>query len=143
MESQIATYHDAELILKLYELRREEVLRKARHWLIFEFNPQTAEELLAFAQGNDTQQHAYFRQVISYWEMAATLVLHGAVKADLFLDSNGEGIFIFAKFNDFREAIQAKTGRPFMRHTAQLIDRYPAARDIFSAILKSIQARTS
>lgn len=143
MESQIATYHDAELILKLYELRREEVLRKARHWLIFEFNPQTAEELLAFAQGNDTQQHAYFRQVISYWEMAATLVLHGAVKADLFLDSNGEGIFIFAKFNDFREAIQAKTGRPFMRHTAQLIDRYPAARDIFNAILKSIQARTS
>ena len=75
--------------------------------------------------------------------MASTLVLHGAVKADLFLDSNGEGIFIFAKFHVFREAIQAKTGRPFMRHTAQLIDRYPAARDIFNAILKSIQARTS
>ncbi len=143
MESQIATYEDATLILKLYELRRETVLRKARHWLIFEFNPVTAEELLAVAQGSGAEENSYFRQVLSYWEMAASLVLHGAVKADLFVDSNGEGLYIFAKFHSFREEYQARVGRPFMRHTAKLIEKYPSARDIYNEMLKSIQARTS
>lgn len=143
MESQIATFEDATLILKLYELRREAVLRKARHWLIFEFNPATIEEYRSVAGASGTEHNDYLRQVLSYWEMAASLVVHGAVKADLFLDSNGEGIFIFAKFHAFRDDIQAKTGRPFMRHTAQLIEKYPAAREIFNAMLKSVQARSS
>ena len=143
MESQIATFEDATLILKLYELRREAVLRKARHWLIFEFNPATIEEYRSVASASGTEHNDYLRQVLSYWEMAASLVVHGAVKADLFLDSNGEGIFIFAKFHAFRDDIQAKTGRPFMRHTAQLIEKYPAAREIFNAMLKSVQARSS
>lgn len=141
MESQIATFEDATLILKLYELRREAVLRKARHWLLFEFNPATIEEYRSVAGAAGTEQNDYLRQVLSYWEMAASLVLHGAVKADLFLDSNGEGIFIFAKFHAFREDLQAKTGRPFMRHTAQLIEKYPAAREIFNAMLQSRMAR--
>ncbi len=81
--------------------------------------------------------------MISYWEMAASLVLHGAVKADLFLDSNGEGLYIYAKFYSFQEELQAKTGRPFMRHTAQLIEKYPTAREIFGAMLKSVQAPQS
>ncbi len=143
MESQIATFEDATLILKLYDLRREAVLRKARHWLLFEFHPKTAEEFLAIARGSGVEENAYYRQVISYWEMAASLVLHGAVKADLFLDSNGEGLFIYAKFYSFREQLQAKTGRPFMRHTAQLIEKYPTARDMFNAMLKSVQATPS
>lgn len=143
MESQIATFEDATLILKLYELRQEAVLRKARHWLISEFNPATVDELLAVVRGSGVEGNAYYRQVTTYWEMAASLVLHGAVNADIFLDSNGEGLYIFAKFHSFREEFQAKTGRPFMRHTAQLIDKYPLARDIFNSMLKSIQARTS
>ena len=98
MESQIATHNDADIILKLYDLRREEVLRKARHWIVFEFNPKTPEEFLAVLQSAGSQENAYFRQVISYWEMAASLVIHGAVKSDLYLDSNGEGILVFAKF---------------------------------------------
>ncbi|HTU51232.1 MAG TPA: hypothetical protein VMF56_11590 [Acidobacteriaceae bacterium] len=141
MESQIATHHDAEIILKLYDLRREEVLRKARHWVVFEFNPKTAEEFLGTLQGGGTQENAYFRQVISYWEMAASLVVHGAVKSDLYLDSNGEGILVFAKFYAFRETYTSKTGFPFMRQTAQLIEKYPMARDRFNARLKMIQDR--
>lgn len=143
MESQIATYEDAKLILKLYELRREEVLRKARHWLIFKFDPKTIEDLFAVVHGYGSEENAYFRQVLSYWEMAASLVLHGAVKADLFLDSNGEGLYIYAKFHALREGYQAKTGRPFMRHTAQLIEKYPTARDIYQGMLKSVQGKTS
>ncbi len=141
MESQIATFEDASLILKLYQLRQETVLRKARYWLLFEFNPATIEEFRAVAQPSGSQENAYYRQVLTYWEMAASLVLHGAVKADLFLDSNGEGIYVFAKFHVFREEMQAKTGRQFMRHTGQLIEKYPHAREIFEGMLKSIQAR--
>ena len=143
MESQIATFEDATLILKLYELRRETVLRKARHWLVFEFNPATAEEFLAVARNSGSEGNAYFRQVLTYWEMAASLVLHGAVKADLFLDSNGEGLYIYAKFYGFREEVQAKTGRPFMRHTAQLIEKYATARELFGTMLKSTQAKSA
>jgi hypothetical protein len=143
MESQIATYEDATIILKLYELRQEAVLRKARQWVSLEFNPATADELLAVAQGSGTQENAYYRQALTYWEMAASLVLHGAVKADLFLDSNGEGLYFFAKFHAFQEEFQARTGRPFMRHTAKLIEKYPMARDIFNSMLKSMRARAS
>lgn len=141
MESQIATHEDANVILKLYDLRREAVLRKARHWLLFEFNPQTAEEFLAVARGSGSQENAWYRQALSYWEMAASLVLHGAVNADLFFDSNGEGLFIYAKFQAFHQAIEEKSGRPFMRHTAKLIEKYPIARDIYSGMLKSLRSR--
>ena len=143
MESQIATHNDADIILKLYDLRREVVLRKARNWMTFEFSPKTSEEFMAVVSGPNAQENAYFRQVISYWEMAASLVIHGAVKSDLFLDSNGEGIYIFAKYYAFQEAYQAKMGRPFMRQTALLIEKYPAAKDRFQAVLKSIQGRAS
>lgn len=142
MESQIATHNDADIILKLYDLRREEVLRKARHWMTSEFNPKTPEEFLAVLQASGSQENAYFRQVVSYWEMAASLVVHGAVKSDLYLDSNGEGIFIFAKLYAFRDVYTEKFGIPFMRQTAQLIEKYPMARDRFNARLKMIQARS-
>ncbi len=139
MESQIATHHDAEIILKLYDLRREALLRKARQWMTAEFNPKTEEEFLAVVADGSSQENAYFRQVITYWEMAASLVVHGALMSDLFMDSNGEGIFIYAKLHAFREAYQSKMGRPFMRLTAQLIERYPTARERFQGMLKSMQ----
>jgi hypothetical protein len=138
MESQIATHNDADIILKLYDLRREALLRKARNWMVMEFSPKNAEEFMAVISVPNTQENAYFRQVISYWEMAASLVIHGAVKSDLFLDSNGEGMYIIAKYHAFREAYQIKMGRPFMRQTALLIEKYPAAKDRFQAILQSM-----
>ncbi len=143
VESQIATYEDARLILKLYELRQEAVLRKARRWLVLEFKPTTADQFWAVARASGSDENAYYRQVLSYWEMAASLVLRGAVKADLFLDSNGEGLFLLAKFQPFREEFQARTGRPLMRHTSQLVEKYSTARDIFNTMLKSAQARPS
>jgi hypothetical protein len=143
MESQTATHHDAEIILKLYDLRREEVMRKARHWLAFEFKPKTVEDIFAVVQNTEAKESAYYRQVISYWEMAASLVLRGAVNADLFLDTQGEGLFFYAKFYAFHEEIQARTGRPFMRHTAQMLEKFPAARTVFDTIMKAQQPRAS
>ena len=138
MESQIATGADAQLILKLYELRTEVVMRKARYWVMFEFQPKTAEEFLAVRHAFGSEQSAWLRQVISYWEMAASFVLHGAVNADMYLDSNGEGIRVYAKFHSLSDGIETITGKRFMRHTSELIEKFPNAREKFQGMLQSI-----
>lgn len=131
MDMQQPSADDAMVILKLYELRQNERLRQARHWVLFTFQPATAEEFLAVAQTSGSDENAFFRQATSYWEMAAAMVLRGAVNADLFLDSNGEGIGILAKFSRFEEAFSAKLHRTLMPKTAELVRRFPAAQAIF------------
>ena len=86
MERMLATPADAEIILKLYELRTEAVLRQARAWMTGEFWPNTAEEFFAVAHNPRDPHNAFFRQVTTYWEMAAAMVLHGAVSVELFVD---------------------------------------------------------
>jgi len=68
---KLSTNNDAELILKLYELRTEPTMREARNWITTEFWPNTAEEFFAVQRGRGTKENAYLRQVTSYWEMAA------------------------------------------------------------------------
>ncbi len=70
--------------------------------MAIEFWPKNLEELRAVSRDMSADQNAYWRQVISYWEMAASLVLRGAVDADLFLDTNGEGLFLYAKFHHWQ-----------------------------------------
>jgi len=98
MQSSLATPADAEIILKLYDLRREDVMRKARAWVIGEFWPVTVDDYYAVANNRDDPHNAYLRQVVTYWEMAAALVLHGSVSAELFVDCNSEGFLLLAKF---------------------------------------------
>jgi len=123
--------------MRLYDLRREETLRKARHFMVFEFQPKTLEELRAVSRDVKAQKNAYWRQAISYWEMAASFALQGAVDPDLFFDSNGEGILIYAKFHHFHAETEKESGNPFMRHTAALIAKYPAAAARYEAFLKT------
>src|SRR4051794_22730415 len=84
----------AELILKLYDLRREETMRKARNW-IFGFNPTSVDEYWKTMM--DPEVGAYLRMVTSYWDMAATMVNQGAIDAELFNATAGEHIMVFAK----------------------------------------------
>lgn len=136
----MATTADAELVLRLYEIRREETLRKARKFLTFDFDPKNVEELRAVSRARGTQENAYWRQAMSYWEMAASLVLRGAVDPDLFLDSNVEGILLYAKYHHFHKDTEAQNG-PFMRNTAALIEKYPQAKSRYEAILKNFVPR--
>jgi len=140
MERMLATPADAEIILKLYKLRTESVMRQARAWVIGEFWPATAEEFLAVASDPRDPHNAYFRQVITYWEMAAALVLHGAVSAELFVDCNGEGFFLLAKFQPILEAIREKMPT-FMQKTSELVGRFAAATTRYEAVVKGIEAR--
>ena len=76
MERMLATPADAEIVLKLYQLRTEAVMRQARAWVTGDFWPVTAEEYLAVAENSADPHNAWLRQVLSYWEMAAAMVLH-------------------------------------------------------------------
>jgi hypothetical protein len=133
----MATAADAELILKLYEMRREETLRKGRRFLVFEFQPTTLEELRVVSRDVKSEHNPSWRQVLSYWEMAASLVLRGALDSDLFLDSNSEGILLYAKFHHFHAETEKQSGNRFMGHTAAMIDTYPAARVRYESFLKN------
>ena len=134
----MATAADAELVLKLYEMRREETLRKSRRFMVFDFQPKTLEELRAVSRDVGSQHNAAWRQAIGYWEMAASLVLRGALDADLFLDSNGEGVLIYSKFHHFHVETEKQSGNPFMRQTAAMIEKYPAAAKLHEGFLRSL-----
>lgn len=137
----MASAADAELLLKLYELRQEETLRKARRFLVFDFNPKTVEDLRVVSRDTKSEHNPSWRQAISYWEMAASLVLRGALDADLFLDSSVEGILLYAKFHHFHAETEKQSGNPFMGRTAELIAKYPAATARYETSLKNFGNR--
>ena len=109
-----ATAHDAQLVLKLYGLRREAEMRKARHFMTVEFWPKDADELIKTANSFPSQENTWLRQVGGYWDMAASLVLQGALNEELFLQPgcSGEMFFIFAKIYPFLKEFREKTNNP-------------------------------
>lgn len=113
--SNIPTPTDAELILKLYDLRREAEMRKARNWWLG-FWPESTEDIVKIATALGTQENAWLRQVGGYWELAASLVLHGTLNRDLFLEGSfsGEMFLIFAKIEPFLKELREKTQSPKM-----------------------------
>ena len=140
MERTLATPADAELILRLYDLRRESVMRQARAWVIGDFWPATVEDFFAVASNPGDTNSAFFRQVTSYWEMAAAMVLHGAVSPDLFSDCNAEGFFLLAKFAPMLELIRARMPG-FLTKTSELVSRFPSAAARYEAVAKNVEAR--
>ncbi len=137
MQSSLATPADAEIILRLYELRREEVMRKARAWVIGEFWPASADDYFAVIGNGADPHNPWLRQVVSYWEMAASMVLHGAVSAELFVDCNGEGFFLLAKFAPFLEAIRERFPT-FLVRTTDVVKRFPVAATRYEVVLKNV-----
>jgi hypothetical protein len=109
-----ATAHDAALIMKLYDLRREAEMRKARNWLMTEFWPQTADEFIKVVNAFPSQENTWLRQVGGYWDMAASFVVQGALNEELFLQPgcSGEMFFIFAKVYPFLKEFREKTNNP-------------------------------
>ena len=139
MERSLATPADAEIILKLYDLRRETLMRQARAWVIGEFWPETADEYFAVAANPADPHNAYVRQVIGYWEMAAALVIHGAVSAELFVDCNAEGFFLLAKFASFLDDIRQRNPM-FLQKTSEMLRRFTAAAAKYEAVQKNVES---
>ncbi len=139
-----ATPVDAELILKLYDLRREAEMRKARNWWLVTFWPETAEDFVKVGMAMGTQENNWLRQVGGYWEMAASLVLHGALNEDLFLETSfcGEMFFIFAKVRPFLAELREKFQSPtMMGNIEKVITRSERGRNTLKAFEERIAAR--
>ena len=116
---------EAGLILKLYELRREETMREARNWYFGEFN---AESMADFTSAMMGQHSGHLRMVVSYWDMAAALVNRGAISLDLFNDANGEQIGVFSKLEPILGEIRAAFAPQFAMNLEKLIDATPNGR---------------
>ena len=128
---------EAGLILKLYELRREETMRKARDWYFREFNPQSMAEFSAAIYG---EHSGHVRMVVTYWDMAAALVNRGAISLDLFNDANGEHIGTFAKIEPLLPEIRKAFGPQYAVHLEKLIDATPNGRQRTAATREQMQA---
>jgi hypothetical protein len=125
-------FEDANLILKLYELRREEVMRKARDWFLSQFNPGSVQDITNAVM---SEQSAYYRMVTTYWDMAASFVNHGAIDEQMFFDANGECLVVFAKIEPFLAEIRSTSNMPqYLQHLEQLITRLPDAQERLTAI---------
>jgi hypothetical protein len=136
------THADAELILKLYDLRREAELRKARSWMVGTFWPQSADEIIAVIRAMNTQENAWFRQVGGYWGMAASFVAHGVLSEELFLEPSfsGEMFFIYAKVAPFLKELREKTQNPgLFANLEKVVTGSPAARDRFAQTSKNVE----
>jgi hypothetical protein len=109
-----ATPDDAQVIMKLYDLRREAEMRKARSWFAAEFWPQDADDFLKVVNSPGTPENAWLRQVGSYWDMAAAFVLSGAVNEELFLQPgcSGEMFFVLGRIYPFLKDLREKIGNP-------------------------------
>ena len=127
---------EAGLILKLYDLRREPVMRDARNWFAT-FNPQNVQD---FMEVLTSERSGSYRMVISYWDMACSLVENGAIDAQMFNDANGEHLFVFAKIEPFLTDLRRETGNPgFLSHLEKVVKQVPDAEERLAAIRERIQ----
>lgn len=115
----------AGLILRLYELRREKRMRKAREWFA-SFQPDSVEDVLTAARGKESP---LFRMVTSYWDMAGALVLHGAIDPVMFQDAGSEHLYVFAKLEPYLAGLREASRQPdYLGRLERLIDAVPEGR---------------
>ncbi|MBL8729063.1 MAG: hypothetical protein JNM25_11570 [Planctomycetes bacterium] len=108
MSKQAPDHHDAELALKVYDLRREPVMRESRDAINRDYWPRNEAEAVAVLKPEHPLNRAY-RQVSTYWEMVYGLCKHGIVNTEFLLDSNGEGLLLFARVEPYVAAIRKAT----------------------------------
>ena len=136
------TAADAELILKLYDLRREAEMRKARSWWAGEFFPENADDFLKVSWAMGTQENNWLRQVSGYWGLAASFVLQGVLNEDLFLQPgfSGEMFLIYAKLQPFIKELREKAGDPHIfLNVEKVITHTKWGRDRLQFMLKRVE----
>ena len=133
----------AELIMQLYDLRREATMREARNWYI-SFLPASAAEIMQAMV--DPKTSGLYRMVLSYWDMAAGFVNRGAIDEEMFMDSGSEALMVFSKIEPFVDEIRTMIGNPnYAKNLETLIMKLPdpkkAMADRREIIKRMIEAR--
>ena len=118
-------HESAELILKLYELRRDETMREARNWFA-RFDPQSAQDVVSAIM--DERSSTYYRMVASYWDMACSLVANGAIDETIFNDANAEHTFVYSKIEPYVAELRTMFNSPGMlKNLEAIVMRQPDA----------------
>lgn len=139
IKSGVPDHEDVNLVLKLYELRRETVMREARHYVGFVWNPKSWEEFASILDVANPH-NAHFRQVATYWEMAATFVNMGALHEELFWNTNGEAVFFYAKVAPYLERARAELYGPrYLTQLESLIKRRPDGAERVQAVTERMR----
>jgi hypothetical protein len=131
----VATYEDASLILQLYEARREPRLREARDWLTGKFQPQSADEVRTVLGARGTPENASWRMVTTYWDMAASFVARGILDSELFLESGGEMLVVWAKVESFIGDLRQANPR-LLKNVERVIEESPSAQERVAELRK-------
>src|SRR5512143_1107165 len=131
-------FESAQWNLQLFDLRREPVLREARAWFLREFNPDTFSDFIQLVR---SERNASFRMVISYWDMAASLVTTGAIDGDAFLAAHGEIYATFSKSHQFLAELRTVSGESeFCKHMEAVVLAAPNAEAILARRREAIRA---
>lgn len=131
-------FESAQLNLQLFDLRREPVLREARAWFLREFNPETFSDFIQLVR---SERNASFRMVISYWDMAASLVTTGAIDGDAFRAAHGEIFATFSKIHPFLAELRTVSGESeFCKHMEAVVLAAPNAEAILARRREAIRA---
>jgi hypothetical protein len=135
-----ATYDDAKLILRLYELRRDPRMREARKWFVESFRVRTYDEFTALCPVGSRENQS-FRMVMTYWDMVAGFVTSGILNRDLFFESSRELLLVWERLRDLYTTIKPlMNGDPMMTDLEAVgnafiewwKERSPAAYEAFS-----------
>jgi hypothetical protein len=137
-----ATAEDAKIIMRLYDLRRETELRKARSWYA-SWWPRSADEIVQMISAPaNPQENAWFRQVNGYWEMAASFVWNGVLNEKMFVETNGEMWFVLSKLQPFLKEVRQKAGLPHaFERVEKLATRTKEGRERLQAFSNRAEAR--
>ena len=135
----MASPQDAELILRLYELRRDPTMRQARIDIQGKFVPKAFEDVQAVTKADHPLNTAY-RMVSSYWEMAASFVKHKALDLDLFAENCAEGLFLFAKVEPFLERIRKEVSATAYLNVEHVVRESATARARLEVFRKRVAA---
>ena len=121
----------ADLLMKLYDLRREATMREARNWYVTSFFPNSTQDVMTAMIAPETS--AFYRMVVTYWDMAATFVNRNAIDEGMFNDVSGECVVVFAKIEPFIEEIRATMGSPkYLLNLETHIMRMPDAKELLA-----------
>ena len=122
------TAEDADLILRLYEIRREPEMRRARAFMMNEFHASSWDEVRPhYLTGDEMDRH--FRMVTSYWEIVASFVNRGILDEDLFFDTHGEGLFVWNKIKHLMPDARKQIRPTFLWNLERMARRQQAWRE--------------
>src|SRR5450755_3077603 len=129
MSNSQPNQQDAELILKLYDLRREPVMREARNF-IATFSPTSIDDVLAVVMNFGAKENAYIRQVYGYWEMVASLIVHGTLNSALAYDTLQEMYFVYSIVQPYVEEFRQKANSPeFLKNVQKVVEGTPEGKE--------------